>query len=87
MTTRWITAKEFARLDFMAVDAMGTRIDSAIRARAIPGGIEVDVTVMAGDDPAPVVGSKDGGVTLEDVTARVKIPGGEIMDLRDEEEE
>lgn len=66
------------------VDAMGVAIDSVEAYRLTEDGVEV-IAIAVTPEGNELVGSRDGGETLEPIRARMEIPGGMVFDLNEEE--
>ena len=83
MGTEWIDMEQDGH-GLVVMDAMGVVIDSVEAFRLTEDGVEV-IAVAVTPEGNELVCSRDGGMTLEPIRARMDIPGGMIIDLNEEE--
>lgn len=79
----WLDPRLFETGQFTVWDALGNELDGVESARETADGVEVIclAVTLEGDE---LVSTIDGGVTFDPVRARMEIPGGTLVDLREE---
>jgi len=83
MGTEWIDMEQDGH-GLVVMDAMGVVIDSVEAFRLTEDGVEV-IALAVTPEGNELVCSRDGGITLEPIRARMDIPGGMVINLSDEE--
>ena len=83
MGTEWIDMEQDGH-GLVVMDAMGVVIDSVEAFRLTENGVEV-IALAVTPEGNELVCSRDGGITLEPIRARMDIPGGMVVNLNDEE--
>ena len=82
MGTEWIDMEQDGH-GLVVIDAMGVVIDSVEAFRLTEDGVEV-IALAVTPEGNELVCSRDGGITLETIRARMDIPGGMVINLNDE---
>jgi len=82
MATEWIDMEQDGH-GLAVMDAMGVVIDSVEAFRLTEDGVEV-IALAVTPEGNELVCSRDGGITLEPIRARMDIPGGMVINLNDE---
>jgi hypothetical protein len=82
MGTEWIDMEQDGH-GLVVMDAMGVVIDSVEAFRLTEDGVEV-IALAVTPEGNELVCSRDGGITLEPIRARMDIPGGMVINLNDE---
>ena len=83
MGSEWVDMEQNGH-GFIVMDAMGQPIDSVEAYRLTDDGVEV-IALAVTPEGSELVCSRDGGITLEPIRARMYIPGGMVVDLNEEE--
>ena len=83
MSCEWVDMEQDGH-GIVIMDAMGVAIDSVEAYRLTGDGVEV-IAVAVTPEGNELVCSRDGGITLEPIRARMDIPGGMIINLNEEE--
>ena len=83
MASDWLDERLFEAGFFQVWDAAGEPMDNIETARETEDGVEV-IAIAVTPDGNEFVGTFDGGVTFEPVRARMEIPGGTLIDMREE---
>jgi len=82
MGSEWIDMEQDGH-GLVVMDAMGVVIDSVEAFRLTEDGVEV-IALAVTPEGNELVCSRDGGITLEPIRARMDIPGGMVINLNDE---
>jgi hypothetical protein len=82
MATEWIDMEQDGH-GLVVMDAMGVVIDSVEAFRLTEDGVEV-IALAVTPEGNELVCSRDGGITLDPIRARMDIPGGMVINLNDE---
>ena len=80
----WVDTVDVPKQRYMVMDAMGEIIEGVLRARKTEDGVEVyaQATTQEGQE---LVCTHDDGQTFEGVEAYMRIPGGMLEDISEEE--
>lgn len=80
---QWQDPDLFESGQLVVWDALGNELDSVETARETADGVEV-ICVAVTPEGDELVFSRDGGITFDTVRARMEIPGGTLVDLRED---